>query len=173
MARRARISPQRQTPLTAGGASFTSLVLEVFRLNGRFIAAGNALGRDLDLTSARWQVLGAIALEGRALTVAEIARAMGLTRQGVQRVVDDLEEAGMVARNDHPTHRRARLVDLTAQGRSRYAAIMRRQAGWANKWAERMTPRDLEGFVRGLRRLREDLTEPGRAARGRTQRKEE
>ena len=170
MARR-EPSPQGHH-LTARGSSFTSLVLEVFRLNGRFIAAGNALGRSLDLTSARWQVLGAIALEGRALTVAEIARAMGLTRQGVQRVVDDLEQAAMVTRNDHPTHRRARLVDLTAQGRSRYAAIMRRQAGWANQWAETMPSRELEEMVRGLRKLREDLSDPRRTAGRSAQRRE-
>ena len=42
-------------------AAVTALILETFRLNGRLLAAGDALVESLDLTSARWQVLGAIA----------------------------------------------------------------------------------------------------------------
>ncbi|MDH3233798.1 MAG: MarR family transcriptional regulator, partial [Alphaproteobacteria bacterium] len=38
----------------------TALILETFRLNGRLLAAGDRLVGDLGLTSARWQVLGAI-----------------------------------------------------------------------------------------------------------------
>src|SRR5918999_264741 len=74
------------------GALFTDIVLEVFRLNGALIAAGNALANGTGLTSARWQVLGAVALAAASPTVAQIARAMGLTRQGVQRLVDVLRE---------------------------------------------------------------------------------
>ena len=40
----------------------TDLVLDVFRLNGALLASGDTLVKDLGLTSARWQVLGAIAL---------------------------------------------------------------------------------------------------------------
>ena len=49
---------KRHTP---GGEALTDLVLAVFRLNGRLLAAGDHLVSDLGLTSARWQVLGAIA----------------------------------------------------------------------------------------------------------------
>ena len=45
-----------------GGEALTDLVLAVFRLNGRLLTAGDRLVSDLGLTSARWQVLGAIAL---------------------------------------------------------------------------------------------------------------
>ena len=49
---------KRHTP---GGEALTDLFLAVFRLNGRLLAAGDHLVSDLGLTSARWQVLGAIA----------------------------------------------------------------------------------------------------------------
>jgi len=39
----------------------TNLILEIFRVNGLLLAAGDRLTRDLGLTSARWQVLGALA----------------------------------------------------------------------------------------------------------------
>ncbi|HET8726173.1 MAG TPA: helix-turn-helix domain-containing protein, partial [Alphaproteobacteria bacterium] len=72
------------------------LVLKVFRLNGALLEAGDTLVRDTGLTSARWQVLGALAEHGAPRTVSQIARAMGLTRQSVQRVTDDLHDSGLV-----------------------------------------------------------------------------
>ncbi len=57
--------------------AYVGLVIEVFRLNGDQLAIGNALGADLGLTSARWQVLGAISLSPVPLPVAHIARNMG------------------------------------------------------------------------------------------------
>ena len=78
-----------QTTYT-GGEALTDLVLAVFRLNGRLLAAGDHLVSDLGLTSARWQVLGAIALAPSPQPVAWLARSMGLNRQGVQRIVNEM-----------------------------------------------------------------------------------
>ena len=61
----------------------TDLVLEIFRLNGCLIASGDALVAKIGLTSARWQVLGAIAMQAGPAPVVRIADAMGLTRQSV------------------------------------------------------------------------------------------
>src|SRR5450631_744716 len=94
----------------------TELVLEVFRLNGEILASGDELVGDIGLTSARWQVLGAIALAPNPLPVAHLARNMGMARQSVQRLVDDMKAEGLVdhALNQH--HRRAKLVVLTEKG---------------------------------------------------------
>jgi DNA-binding MarR family transcriptional regulator len=119
--------PNREDPV----AAFTALVLEAFRLNGLLTAAGDALTADFGLSSARWKVLGAIALAGRDLTVAQIARRMGLTRQAVQRLVNDLRAGGFVGLHDNPDHRRAALVRRTARGETAYAQIMARYDAWA------------------------------------------
>lgn len=138
-------------------AAFTDIVLEVFRLNGALIAAGDALTRDLGLTSARWQVLGAVALAGRPLTVAGVARAMGLTRQAVRRIVTDLAAGGLVALAPNPDHRRADLVVLTSAGRVAYAAADARQAAWAARIGAACGPCDVAGAASLLRRLRAAL----------------
>ena len=39
----------------------TQLIVKVFRLHGRLLAAGDNLVRDTGLTSARWQILSATA----------------------------------------------------------------------------------------------------------------
>ena len=67
--------------------ALTALILEVFKVNGALIAAGDALVGDLGLSSARWQVMGAIAMAAYPRPIAHIARDMGLSRQAVRRVV--------------------------------------------------------------------------------------
>lgn len=98
----------------------SDLALEVFRLNGALIAAGDRLVAPLGLTSARWQVLGAVAQAPEGLPTADIARNMGLARQSVQRVVDDLAREGLLAFAPNPRHKRAKLVRLTDEGARRF-----------------------------------------------------
>ena len=98
------------------------LVIAVFRLNGRLVDTGNHLVRQLGVTTAWWQVLGALGYAPSPLPVAHIARNMGLSRQAVQRVVDLLVDRGLVRLAENPHHRRAKLVVLTAAGRAALAA---------------------------------------------------
>jgi DNA-binding MarR family transcriptional regulator len=92
------------------------VALETFRLNGALIALGDAVVAPLGLTSARWQVMGAIAEANGGLPVSGLARNMGLVRQSVQRLADELTAAGLVTFAPNPHHRRAKLVQLTRRG---------------------------------------------------------
>lgn len=141
----------------AAAHALTDLVLEVFRLNGDLLAAGDTLISDLGLTSARWQVLGAIALSPVPLPVAHIARNMGLTRQSVQRIVDDLREADLVRLEPNPHHRRALLVAMTNEGLSAYANASNRQERWANDLAEGLNAEGIANATTILRTLRRRL----------------
>ena len=94
----------------------TDLVIAVFRLNGMLLETGNSLVSELGLTTAWWQVLGALARSPTPIPVAHIARNMGLSRQAVQRVVDLLAARGMVRFALNPHHQRAKLVVMTAEG---------------------------------------------------------
>lgn len=134
------------------GKTFTDLVLEVFRLNGRLLAAGDRLTKPLGLTSARWQVLGAI--EDQARPVAQIARRMGLARQNVQRLADALETEGMVSYCPNPDHRRAKLVCFTERGKKAYEQLARRQEAWANQIASSVRHSELKLALEVVRILR-------------------
>jgi DNA-binding MarR family transcriptional regulator len=154
----------RRTP---AGEAVTELILEVFRLNGRLLVAGDRLVSRLGLTSARWQVLGAVALAERAEPVAWIARSMGLNRQGVQRIVNELAAEGYVALEPNPHHRRASLVVLTQQGRAAYVAADRLQTPWVNALAKRLGAEDIARAKRTVAALRgrlEDAAPEGGAA---------
>ena len=144
-----------QSAHTEGGAAFTALVIELFRLNGTMIAVGDELTRDLGMTSARWQVLGAVGKEPK--TVAAAARQMGLTRQNVQRIADWLVESGIAEYIDNPNHRRAKLVGLTKDGMALRQRLGRRQVSWANATAARFTAAELDAATDILRRLKQVL----------------
>ena len=111
----------------------TDLVLEVFHLNGGLLTAGDLLGGNLELTSARWRVRGAIALSPVPLPVAHPARTMGLVRQSVQRLVDEMKKNGLVRHAPGQHHRWAMPVLLTKASESAYRVAMLRQERWADR----------------------------------------
>lgn len=53
-----------------------------------------------------------------ALTLSELADAIGSDAPATTVIVNDLEERGLVVREPHPTNRRAKLVSLTPAGRA-------------------------------------------------------
>jgi DNA-binding MarR family transcriptional regulator len=150
--------------LTEAGDGLTELMLATFRLNGRLLAAGDRLVAGTGLTSARWQALGALAKAGTPQTVSQIAHGMGLTRQAVQRVVNDLVAAGMLHIGPNPHHRRAGLVAMTEAGATAYAGVMARHAPWANGLAEGMAPAEVWRAVRLLHLLGQRLEVRAREA---------
>jgi DNA-binding MarR family transcriptional regulator len=130
--------------------------LAVFRLNGQFLAVSERLSRPAGLTAARWQVLGAVL--GEPLPVAGIARAMGITRQSVQRVADVLVGAGLAEYRPNPAHRRAKLLAPTTEGRAAVYAIRPAHHEFAGRLAEQLGGTEEFTEVReALRRLSEAL----------------
>ena len=87
------------------------------------------------LTAARWQVLSTVARASHPETVANIGRIMGMTRQGVQRIVNELVASDLVRMAPNPHHKRASLVCLTYAGTAAFQAITARQVPWANALA--------------------------------------
>jgi DNA-binding MarR family transcriptional regulator len=142
---------------TAQGDAATAVVLELFRVNGLLLTAGNRLAAQEGLTAARWQVLGAVALVGRPLTVPQIARRMGLTRQAVQASVNRLLTEALVEARDNRDHRRSPLIGLTELGRQKYAAIDRRQARWINELSAGLKITDLAVAARVVGELGDRL----------------
>jgi DNA-binding MarR family transcriptional regulator len=158
------IIEQGRTPT---GEAATELILSAFRANGLLLDAGDLLSADEGLTSARWQVVGAIALAERPLTVPQIARRMGLTRQSVHATVNRLVRDGFLELGPNADHQRSPLVGLTKQGGAKYEALDARQAAWINRLARGIARSDIETAVRVLdelsRRLDDDRRERGSA----------
>lgn len=138
-------------------SNLTKLILEAFRLNGELLSAGDKLVADLHLTSARWQVLGAMGMTSQAQPVAHIARNMGLSRQAVQRLVNELAAQNLVQFAPNPHHKRAKLVVMTAQGQVVFDAAMARQGPWVDALATGLSAEEIDTALRVLLTLRERL----------------
>ncbi|MFI9170950.1 MarR family winged helix-turn-helix transcriptional regulator [Streptomyces lincolnensis] len=134
--------------------------LGVFRLNGQFLAVAEELARPAGLTAAWWQVLGAVLKE--PLPVSGIARAMGITRQSVQRVADLLVDKGLAEYRTNPAHRRAKLLAPTREGLAAVARITPGHAAFADRLAEAYGDEaELAEAVRVLERLSTTLEQVG------------
>jgi DNA-binding MarR family transcriptional regulator len=123
-------------PMPSGSPAVIDLVMRTFRLNGLFLAAGDALARPAGLTAARWQVLGAVL--PTPLSVAGIAGAMGLTRQSVQRIANLLVDFELAVYVENPAHRRAKLLAPTEAGRTAIGQVVVEQHSWAQSLAARI-----------------------------------
>ena len=145
--------PATPTP----GALLSAAALGSFRANGLFLEAAEQLSRPIGLTAARWQVLGAVLVE--PLTVAGIARAMGITRQSVQRLADLLVEQGLAEYRPNPAHRRAKLVLATDEGRAAVHAIGPAHGELAQELVRRLGPQRLAEAVTALEALSDAMAD--------------
>ena len=144
--------PRRSSARNA--ALLTDVILLIFRINGQLLAAGDRLVKDLNLTSARWQMLGAVALSDRPHTAPQLGALMGMTRQAAQKQLDLLKDDGLVAPETNPAHVRSPLYVLTRKGRSAYSATERIQSAWANELSASLSM----GNLGTTKRLLEDLS---------------
>jgi len=138
---------------TSAGSAMTELILEMFRLHGALLAAGDRLTGPTGLTSARWQVLSSVARATHPAPVAHVAREMGLTRQAVQRIADHLVADGLLSYQDNPHHKRAALVVVTEAGRTAFQAVTTRQVPWVNALARGVALDEIAAATDVLRRL--------------------
>jgi DNA-binding MarR family transcriptional regulator len=148
-------SQQAERERSSGGQYITEILLETFRLNGRLVEAGDRMTRDLELSTARWQVLSVADRE--PATVAEIARRMGLRRQSVQRTVNSLRGDGFVELIPNPNHRRAKLVQITERGTVALTKTYERQIQWANEMAIGLSDEDLDRTLKVMAAFRARL----------------
>lgn len=81
-------------------------------LHDRFLADLAAAGHPQSLSASR--LMGSLTNEG--LRLSELADRLGITKQSVSQLVDDLEAEGYVARTPDPTDGRAKLVVFGPHG---------------------------------------------------------
>lgn len=142
---------------TAKAAVLTELFLQAFPFHAALMAAGERLAAGVGLTAARWQVLSVVARADQPEPVAHVARTMGLARQSVQRLADELVRSGLVRYGANPHHKRASLLHLTDKGRKAFDEITMKQVPWANALAKDLDSAKVTEAVLVLRKLTEKL----------------
>lgn len=133
----------------------SALAKTTFRLHGQLVAIGEELARPSGMTGASWQVLAAVLRT--PLSVADIAREIGVTRQSVQRIADLLVAERQAEYEPNPRHRRAKLLAPTSAGRDAIRRIAPGHAAFAARLAGELGVATMEDTLAAVRRLSEVL----------------
>jgi DNA-binding MarR family transcriptional regulator len=133
------------------------LIADVYELAGASRRTSDSRARELGQTAARWHVMSV--LQEEPLSVASAARRLGLARQSVQRVVNDLVADGQVRIQPDPHDRRAPLASLTASGRRSLRRLVQSSDGDRTALLERagVTAAQLRAARSTVRALAEAL----------------
>jgi DNA-binding MarR family transcriptional regulator len=100
------------------------LVADVYEAAGALRRLGERTAQAEGLTQARWQLLSVVS--AASLTVPQAARRLGVSRQNVQRVANDLVASGHAGYVPNPDHRASPRLELTALGRDALAKVTAR-----------------------------------------------
>jgi DNA-binding MarR family transcriptional regulator len=112
------------------------------------------------LTQTRAHALWAI-LHQEPVTQSKLAETLRVTPRNVTTLIDALEETGFVARKDHPTDRRATLIELTAKGRKAASRLKAEKREFADALFGEWGAADVAQFTRTLDRIITRLTQLG------------
>jgi DNA-binding MarR family transcriptional regulator len=134
-----------------------ALVDQVVRLSGRLAIARKMTTRGAGLRPADWLILTSICRSKNHVTVAQIARGLGHSRQGVQRVANELVEQGLASLVDNPQDRRAKFLVATEQGHRMFELAALEARDWAASLSAGIAPETLYGAARVLAEFRERL----------------
>src|SRR3954453_9851548 len=109
-------------------SSLREFVLNIFRLDDLLKLTANHITAPAGQTGARWQIFNALAETPK--TAAEIARIKNVSRQSVQRIVDELVAENVARLIQNPKHKRFPLIDLTSKGQKALRKIELSRALW-------------------------------------------
>jgi DNA-binding MarR family transcriptional regulator len=131
--------------------------MEVFNLVGPLY---RRVQRTIELAAAPGVTVGVRAVLDllRAhgpMTVPQMGRAQAISRQFVQRMVNDAADLGLVESVPNPAHRRSVLIQLTGQGSAMIGAVVEREHALLRQTGGGLTDQDVTGCVRVLSRLLE------------------
>ena len=139
------------------GQAISELSVQIFQLSSQLLAWGDRFVAPDGLTSARWQMLGAIALAGAPQTAPQIAARMGTTRQGAQKQIKLLLADGLLEAQENAAHMRSPLYSLTPQGAAVYERVHARWQAQAAAWGAGLEAGDLAAAARVLTHLAAEI----------------
>ncbi|MBW8823614.1 MAG: MarR family transcriptional regulator [Xanthomonadales bacterium] len=111
-----------------------------------------------DLTFSQFVTLKKLGMTDGHISVGELARAAELSHGAMTRLLDKLEEKGLLARADDPTDRRALRIELTDAGRAIYDQCSACSDRVRERALSGMSASEREQFICTLERVRTNLT---------------
>jgi DNA-binding MarR family transcriptional regulator len=103
---------------------------------------GEEMAGSVGQSQARWQTMWII--DSGQLTVPQVARRLGVSRQNIQRIADELRREHLLRLIDNPDHKTSPLLQLTAAGRNRLTQINAAAEDAHQRMRAHFTERDIK-----------------------------
>lgn len=146
--KRRRTNRSIEAPGDMLGLTFLDLTSVYFKLSART----DALLKEYGLSSGRMGILRSLNQLGPK-SISEIARLRPVSRQGVQRMANELVALGLVEVENSAEDRRSKILSLTQEGRSAYKKAARAQQSVMTALASDYDAEELENARKFLKKL--------------------
>ena len=149
------ITTRRPNPTPEGEALYKLMVL-IPPLYHRMRAINGRRVRVSIRSDGMWELLRNLQLNGPR-TVPQIARARGVARQRIPKIVEEPYAADLVLFRDNSDHKRSRIVVLTWEGSNAFERIDKELRDAAQEIGDAFDICDLDAALRVLFDLRKNL----------------
>jgi MarR family transcriptional regulator for hemolysin len=112
--------------------------------------------KDLGVTQARWSTMVYLEKGGEGLTQRELASLMAIENPTLVRLLDSLEQQGLIERRPCPNDRRARRLHLTNAGRAFMDDLSGRAEALREEMLEGISDDEIECTVRVFHKILEN-----------------
>ncbi|MBC7183529.1 MAG: MarR family transcriptional regulator [Marinobacter sp.] len=112
--------------------------------------------KDLGVTQARWSTMVYLEKGGEGLTQRELASLMAIENPTLVRLLDSLEQQGLIERRPCPNDRRARRLHLTNAGRAFMDDLSGRAEILREEMLDGISDEDIECTVRVFHKILEN-----------------
>lgn len=146
--------------LTPKGRAIAVMTGQLQNLYKTFQLKGKEFGSDSSRGEGYLAVLRLLALEGEQ-TVPQLAQLRGVSRQRIQKIVDEMQEDGMAESVENPAHRRSRLIRLSKKGKRDFDQRMDGFMEYISQFETKLTMAEIKTVTEVLERLDGLLKQPG------------
>src|ERR1700754_750304 len=140
----------------------------VARIARRLRQAVDAELRAYGLTDATWRPLAYVGRLGGGVRQKELATALAIEGPSLVRLLDNLEQRGLIERREDENDRRARGIYLTRSGRDLAIRVARISTEIQRRLLAEVAPADLDACYRVLDAIERTLDDSADAAAPRT-----
>lgn len=120
-----------------------------------FMRESRRLFRPFGITGAQYNVLNLLASAECGRSQRELSELLVVDRSNVTGLIDRMEEAGWVTRQDDPADRRVYRIVLTKEGRRLWERVHPRYLDGVAAVTRGLSPKEMKTLIAALRRLEE------------------
>jgi MarR family transcriptional regulator for hemolysin len=147
--------------------SLMTLTAAITQASRSYKSAVDKVAAEYGLSQATGLPVMIVGRLGNGVRPGVLADALGLEASSVVRVVDQLIESGLLERRDDPLDRRAKILELTDEGRKTAALMEQALIPFRRKLFGNFEPADVEATLRVITGLNTLLAKPADNASGR------